>query len=412
MRRSRLPLPKLYNLVQTYLKDSTFPSSRQRGRPRTYSDALILALWLYQTLWRASYREVLEEARRSGLPTPALSTYHYRVSRLPLPLFQRLLTQVGWVLAQQRPGTWRFLLVDGTGFGFQDRYALSWRRGESLRQVRSHVRLVILALVDARGRGILLGAAAGPPYASEIELLRQILGSLDTLPPLPVVGDRGYDAVDLLERLRQLGAQPALHMKGTWRYRVRHPLRQASQKGWQRWGRYRYRVEGFFGLMKLKMGSAFPLLREDLAMRRALAVAVLYNLYRLVLLLRLVWPLSWAKIFVCFLIFRTAPDLTCIFLFSKGKTANVGRKVFAAIKARNNNIRAGVFAPALIISIQNLPSIGFCVALRSDLCGSSGSAKRRVVRDLSIRLSLHRLCSWGDRSPMPVRSLHRGQRSH
>jgi len=308
MRRSRLPLQKIYNLVQAHLKYSTPARRGQRGRPRRYPDAWILTLWLYQTLWRASYREVLEEARRAGFPTPALSTYHYRVRQLPLELFQRLLSQVGKALAQQNPRAWQLLLVDGTGFGFQDRYALSWRRGETLRQVRAHVRLVILALVDDQGRGLLLGAAVGPPYASEIHLLREILDTLEGLPPLPVVGDRGYDAVDLLERLQQRGAWPALQMKGTWRYALRHPLRQASQKGWKRWGRRRYRVEGFFGQMKLKLGAVFPQQREDLAIRRALVAAVLYNLDRLALLLRLLLGHALTRVFLRFFDFSNTSN--------------------------------------------------------------------------------------------------------
>ena len=154
--------------------------------------------------------------------------------------------------------------------------------------MRAHVRLVILALVDERKRGFLLGAAVGPPYASEIHLLRGILEHMDFLPPLPVVGDRAYDAVELLELLIQLKAKPALQMKGTWQYGLRHPLRQESQKNWEQWDRYRYRVEGFFGCMKQKVGSVFPLVREDLAMKRALAGAVLYNL-SLLFILRFFW---------------------------------------------------------------------------------------------------------------------------
>ena len=45
MRRSRLPLQKIYTLVQKYLKENPLVRLRQRGRPRTYSETLILTLW-------------------------------------------------------------------------------------------------------------------------------------------------------------------------------------------------------------------------------------------------------------------------------------------------------------------------------------------------------------------------------
>jgi len=54
---------------------------------RTYPNAWILTLWLYQTLWQASDGKVLEEARLPGFPTPALSTYHDHICPLPLDFF-------------------------------------------------------------------------------------------------------------------------------------------------------------------------------------------------------------------------------------------------------------------------------------------------------------------------------------
>jgi len=89
--------------------------------------------------------------------------------------------------AQQDVKEWRLLLVDGTGFGFEDARLLAWRRGEALRQVRAHICLVILALVDERGRSFWLGAAVGSPYVSEIQLFRQLLAA----PPAPRRGRPG-----------------------------------------------------------------------------------------------------------------------------------------------------------------------------------------------------------------------------
>jgi len=137
------------------------------------------------------------------------------------------------------------------GYGFNERYALKWLRGEEIRLVHSHVRLVLLAIADVRGKGVVLGGAVGPPYASE--------DRRTYLPALPVVGDRGYfrsptcasDESDLA-------------------------LLLASHKSWEKWKARRNRIEGLFGV--------FPLFREDLALKRALASAVLYNLDRLVTL--------------------------------------------------------------------------------------------------------------------------------
>jgi hypothetical protein len=50
------------------------------------------------------------------------------------------------------------------------------------------------------------------------------------------------------------------------------------------WGLQRYRIEGVFGSIKIKVNSVFTFFREDLAMKRALAAALLYNLDRLAVL--------------------------------------------------------------------------------------------------------------------------------
>jgi len=89
------------------------------------------------------------------------------------------------------------------------------------------------------------------------------------------VEDRAYNS---LQQIQKLGAQPPVRIKTTWRYSIRHRLRQISHRGWEEWGSQRYRIEGVFGSIKIKVNSVFPLFREDLAMKRALATAVLYNL--------------------------------------------------------------------------------------------------------------------------------------
>ena len=45
----------------------------------------------------------------------------------------------------------------------------------------------------------------------------------------------------------------------------------------------RYRIEGVFSSIKLKVGSSFPLIREDLAKKMAISCAILWNLYMIIL---------------------------------------------------------------------------------------------------------------------------------
>jgi hypothetical protein len=243
--------------------------------------------------------ETLETVSKAGFSVPALSTYHYRIRKIPISVLQELLERTGEAFFRRHKGKWRSLMVDGTGYGFRDRYALKWLRGTEVRLVQSHVRLVLLVAVDDKGKAVVLGEAVGPPYASEVELLRRILARKSALPSLPLVGDRVYDSIDLLQQIQKLGAQPAIRIKTTWRYSIRHQLRQISHRGWEKWGSQRYRIEGVFESIKIKVNSVFPLFREDLAMKRALAAAVLYNLNLLAILTII---LIKAHIIICFFV--------------------------------------------------------------------------------------------------------------
>jgi len=228
----------------------------------------------------------LETASKAGFSVPALSTYRHRIKKIPISVLQELLEQAGEALFRKHKGKWRSLMVDGTE-----------QRSICIEMVSS-VRLVLLVAVDDKGKTVMLGGAVGPPYASEVELLRRILARKSVLPSLPLVGDRVYDSIDILQQIQKLGAQPAVRIKTTWRYSIRDQLRQISHRGWEEWGSQRYRIGRVFGSIKIKVNSVFPLFREDLAMKRALAAAVLYNLNLLAILTII---LIKAHIIICFL---------------------------------------------------------------------------------------------------------------
>jgi hypothetical protein len=83
MRKSKLPLKKLYTFVSYFFKRvGPNRQAKKKGRPQKYEDALIITLRLFQILNNYSYRETLEKARDEGFNVPSLCDYHYRVKQL------------------------------------------------------------------------------------------------------------------------------------------------------------------------------------------------------------------------------------------------------------------------------------------------------------------------------------------
>jgi len=121
----------------------------------------------------------------------------------------------------------------------------------------SSVRLVLLVAVDNKGKAVVLGGAVGPPYASEVELLRRILARKSA----------SIEA-DFPSGLGKMGIAKVQDRRVFWS-------------------------------IKIKVNSVFPLFREDLAMKRALAAAVLYNLNLLAILTII---LIKAHIIICFFV--------------------------------------------------------------------------------------------------------------
>jgi hypothetical protein len=65
MRKSKLPLKKLYTFVSHFLKRvGPNRQAKKKGRPQKYEDTLIITLWLFQVLNNYSYRETLEKAKK------------------------------------------------------------------------------------------------------------------------------------------------------------------------------------------------------------------------------------------------------------------------------------------------------------------------------------------------------------
>ncbi|OAQ21816.1 transposase [Thermosulfurimonas dismutans] len=279
MRRSKLRLKTIFKITRAIINEKPLAF---RGRPKTYSDAFIISIFLYQTLKNLSYREALEEAFDILGRRPALSTYHYRVSKFPKQSLKILLQELARKLLAKEHHLFSFI-SDGTGFSYHDLYPLKFLRGSEIRKVKAHIRVVPIIGVTSSGKRIVITAETGGPYASEVKLLLEALTEIDpvTFKAECLIADKCYDSLKVMEKLVELGLKPAIKVKETFRQKVKHPLRKDSRIFWEKWGRNRYLIESLFGTVKLKIGSHFRVRKEEIAQKRGLAAFVLYNMYLL-----------------------------------------------------------------------------------------------------------------------------------
>jgi hypothetical protein len=286
----------IYHLAEQFTHQHPRPKTT-RGRKPLYPEALILTLALLQVAQQASYRQLLFGLAPQLLPThalPALGTWLYRLQTLPEARWHALLT---WLAEQgialeppAKPLEKPLVLVDGTGWGFDTPYYAQYRRGAEIRQMRSHVKGVVLGYWQG-GVVWLVGASLGDAYANEAHLMAEWLDRYGaaggTGLPVPCgealwVGDKLYGRqARLLERVEAVGWLPVVRVAPSLYQQVRAPSRlrawgRLEEYGWAL--KERYRIEQVFGSVKGAYGSYMGCRRAAYVRVRVWGQLVLWNM--------------------------------------------------------------------------------------------------------------------------------------
>jgi len=257
MRRTLVKPLRIHELAKAYLASQPLPLDRSRGgRPRTFDDAMILALLGIQNLYQLSFREALEFSEDYFRELPSLATYHYRIQKLPLELVQEFVTYVGnQIRAMDPEPNPNLVIMDGSGFSYHDVYPMSFYGGLEIRKIQAHVKAAALVGLLNKKRFV-LSARAGPPYTGDTKLVEPMLNNLHQ-PDSYVLGDKGFDSIKLLELILDKHWTPVIDMKAGRINKIKHPLRQLSKANVIQLGLYTKRtlIEGLFGNLKQKLSS-------------------------------------------------------------------------------------------------------------------------------------------------------------
>lgn len=288
MRRTAIRPAKIYELAQEFLnKPKAATINSKGGRPRLYDDALVLTIACVQNLHQFSYREALEFCGDIFPTIPTLSTYHYRLKRFSSGAGQEFIEFLGKKITETAHQEVRFFIVDGTGFSFDDVYPMNYHRGMEIRKIRAHVKVAALARVFGNHR-FALSASAGRPYASELHLSLPLIEKIEPEPNSYVLGDKGFDCIELLRIIRQKKCHPVIPAKSGRRMRICDQLRILSNKNAQNHEFYSKRtlIEGLFGNTKQKLSSHIKVFKLRIAKFFALLRLALFNMSVLVRLER------------------------------------------------------------------------------------------------------------------------------
>ena len=283
MRKTSFKPKEIYSLAREFCAAQRRVSAgyRRAGRPKIHDDALIIAIASIQNLYSFSFRETLEFCEDRFDRLPVLSNYHYRLEHLSKDTIQKFIGFLGDKVAQASNQSILYCIMDGTGFSFKDSYPMKFYRGTEIRKIKSHIKAVILAGVFGKRRFI-IGARAGPPYSSEIKLIEPLIEKIPS--PSYALGDKGYDCNRLLEAIVRRDCLPAIAIKESRSYSIRHPLRLLSKKIAAIKEIYSKRtlVEGLFGNTKQALSSHIRVFDQNIATIFALLRLALFNIAILV----------------------------------------------------------------------------------------------------------------------------------
>ncbi|WP_243095709.1 transposase, partial [Thermus thalpophilus] len=170
-------------------------------------------------------------------------------------------------------------LMDTTGLSYRrEDQVLRYRRGEEVRRVRGHSRLLALVRWE-RGRKLLwpFGGTVGVGYAPDPVLGAWVLGRFRPSRGM-LLADAGFDGQEVWGRVAELELHPQIRLRGGGE--VRDGLRAWGREVWDP-AVYRFRgvVEGVFGGMKTGLRGGYLAERKPkTAMVRALLELLAYGL--------------------------------------------------------------------------------------------------------------------------------------
>ena len=172
------------------------------------------------------------------------------------------------------------MIVDGTGFGYDNKQKLNWMRGKKIREVSSHVKVELVVGKIGNGKDVILGASMGKAYSDERKLLEKMIGKVKVKSRY-ILGDALYGmSVKVLKKLFEKAEKVIVPIKDTLHTKVRNPIRkkvkQMYEENKEKY-KNRYIVEQVIGKIKNAYGQWEETKSLEMAKKSVWAKIIAYN---------------------------------------------------------------------------------------------------------------------------------------
>ncbi|MDO3651338.1 transposase, partial [Nocardia mangyaensis] len=132
---------KLLTILDSLIKDR----KRKRGRPPLYRESLIYFALAVKQIFKLSWRDleyhlnfILKDEK-----IPDFTTIFYRANKVDKEVLKKSINYIA-VEIISKIGEIEKLIVDGTGFGYNESYYQTWERGKRLKEIKSHIKTQVI----------------------------------------------------------------------------------------------------------------------------------------------------------------------------------------------------------------------------------------------------------------------------
>jgi len=272
-------IKKLLQLIEKHIESSQ--TKRKRGRPKIYSDSFILLIYFIKVLRNYSFRDTVFYLKEIlGEKMPAISTLHYRFNKIEMSYFEELFEEVLKIMGIDEGEEIEFMVVDGTGFGYDDKQRLNWMRGKKVREVSSHVRVEMMVGRIKGKRDVIIGVEMGKAYTDERKLLKEMMKGIKVKGRY-ILGDALYGMdVEVLRLMFEKAREVIVPVRDGLHKRVRNPLRKIVKWMYEN-GREKYKdryvVEQVIGKIKNAYGQWESVKGLEMAKKEVWVKVIAYN---------------------------------------------------------------------------------------------------------------------------------------